>query len=193
MPHCTTGSPGDCSRWSPALRPLLASSASRPMSLACQTLETSILGEAPRSCGWIRLFVCAGWRLAAKCCRPVRVFRLGFELPLVECLSVIAASAGLNLWLRAKYPVVHRVERKRGDRASRLRHPATRRAALPDRRPGEPVRDAASRPRMISAARCRRRGPSCWACWRSARPRSWLFAHRPAALGSGPRIQLSSP
>ncbi len=35
-------------------------------------------------------------------------FGLGFELPLVECISVIGASGGLNLWLRAKYPVVHR-------------------------------------------------------------------------------------
>ena len=35
-------------------------------------------------------------------------FGLGFELPLVECLSVIGASGVLNFWLRAKYPVVHR-------------------------------------------------------------------------------------
>ncbi len=39
-------------------------------------------------------------------------FGFGFPLPLGECLLVIAASGGLNLWLRLRYGISHRFDDK---------------------------------------------------------------------------------
>ena len=72
-------------------------------------------------------------------------FILAFPLPLAPCLLVISASALLNLGLRLGFGTQRSSGNRSGIGDARLRHSATLRPALHDRRHRKPVFDAFSR------------------------------------------------
>ena len=92
-----------------------------------------------------------------------------------------------QLWLRLR--IIRRATGSATDAASasaRLRHPAARGAALPDRRPGEPVRHAVPGAGDDLGDGARRRSRRCARPPGDRRPRrSSLFAHRPLPWDAG--------
>ena len=155
MPHCTTGYSGDCSLWSPALRPLAGGAAlpglchwhAKLWKHRFRAKRHSVAAGDPCSSP-----VAGAWW--AKCCRPVRIFwswlrtsarRVPIGHRRVRCPELLASG---------EIPCRAQGERKRGVRAAGLRHPATRLAALPDRRTGKPVLHALHR--ASDDFRCRR-------------------------------------
>ena len=135
----------------------------------------------PGSCAWIRWSACAGSPSSGQAAAVAGVrFGLGFPLPFALCFLVIAAS----VWVEPApaHPVSGEppAQRQRRHRAPRLRHPAARGAALPDRRARKPLRHAVSRARADlgdgahAGADARRSGSS-----RSGCATFLVLAHRP--------------